>query len=130
MEEWDYHPWNEDFLKAKKADPTLLLGACIQGKRAAYFAHPNLVPNDLRSYTVEDTQVSIQDDWINTEAIADSAIEAIWDDKGAVCFNPLNQRRPDRFVLQLWNHEALKKIPTCTPEHRAPNRLITGKASN
>ena len=128
MEEWRYQPWNEAFLEAKNATP--LLGACIQGKRAAYFAHPDLVPNDLRSYTVEDTQVSIQDDWINTEAIADSAIEAIWDDKGAVCFNPVNQRRPDRFILQLWNPKALKKIPTCTPEHRAPNRLITGKASN
>ena len=130
MEEWRYYPWNKDFLKANNADPTLLLGACIQGKRAAYFAHPNLAPNDLRSYTVEDTQVRIHDDWLNTEAIPDSEIEAIWDAKGAVCFNPVNQRRPDRFILQLWNPKALKKIPTCTPEHRAPNRLITGKASN
>ncbi|HZH18402.1 MAG TPA: ADYC domain-containing protein [Archangium sp.] len=130
MEEWRYYPWNKDFLKANNADPTLLLGACIQGKRAAYFAHPNLGSNDFRSYTVEDTQVSIQDDWINTEAIADSAIEAIWDDKGAVCFNEVNQRRPDRFKLKYWNPQALEKIPDCTPEHRKPNRLIIGKASN
>jgi hypothetical protein len=129
MEKWNYLPWNDAF-KAPGADPTLLLGACIQAKRAAYFAHPNVKPNDFNSYTVEGTQIQIHDAWLNTKKIPEGGVEAVWDEQGAVCFNKANQRRPDLFNLEQWNGAALNNILPCPPADQAPNRITTGKVSN
>ncbi|MCY1022835.1 ADYC domain-containing protein [Pyxidicoccus sp. MSG2] len=130
MENWGYVPWNPT-LEAN-GNPTLLLGACIQGKRAAYFAHPKTHPyQDFNSYTVEGTDIRIRDNVINFGklSIEQGNIEAIWNTTGAVCFNPTNQRRPDLFNLEYWNQEALPLLPACTAQDIQPHRIITGKAA-
>ncbi|NMO19864.1 hypothetical protein HPC49_34390 [Pyxidicoccus fallax] len=127
MENWNYLPWNAT-LKAA-GNPTLFLGACIQGKRAAYFAHSKVKPHqNFFSYTTEGTEVLIRDNVLNfaNVGVNQGNIEAIWDVEGAVCFNPINQRQPI-FALKDWNPQAQLLLPTCTAADIQLHRIITGK---
>ncbi|WP_224367496.1 ADYC domain-containing protein [Hyalangium versicolor] len=77
--DWGYNPSAISFADDVENQ---LLGACIQAKRAAYFARFG----DFESYTVDGKKLNIKD----REGVLTAnprPLEAVWTEDGALCFN-------------------------------------------
>lgn len=126
---WGYLPWSPALSGLTQAKATRLLGACIQGKRAAYF----VTQLDYGSYTREGTPITLQDAWVHPNGVEEAKLEAIWNAEGLLCFNRRNQRnRPDMDPAAVaLPTELLLNIPACTPpdfslSSLAEDELATG----
>jgi hypothetical protein len=89
--DWNYRP---------PAISDDLYGACLQAKRAAYFARSG----DYRSYTYAGTEIALRDDFVNKGGPL-GRLEAVWKRDGAECLIDANLRhyhefRNDRAFVQ------------------------------
>jgi ADYC domain len=85
---WGYAPWAGEGGE-KRAQ---VFGACLQAKRAAYYAGKG----DLGSYTKPGTPILLHDTYgIHNDPINDASLEAVWSLTGAKCFNLPKRRRPE-----------------------------------
>ena len=103
---WGYTPSQLNYTDAEE---NRLLGACIQAKRAAYFAKSG----DYGSYTVNGMAINMKDHLpipgytpVKNESFA--LLEAIWTEDGAKCLNPQYRRKP---TVSLPNDPL--PVPTC-----------------
>jgi hypothetical protein len=101
-----------------------IYGACLQAKRAAYFAGPGGGAYRLTSFTVPHTPVVVRDalgvmgPYLDVEYV-----EAVWGPEGARCLNPNNARVPEfRDLLDRAPH-----LPLCEEKWWKRGLLVTGR---
>ena len=106
---WGYDPSNSAWNGATGHWETLEAahGACVQMKRDAYC----VAFGDNTAYTVKGTPIEIADPYLpSINGATVQAIEAVWTNDGANCFDPSHQRHPE-----LGLPSCAAQLPLCSP---------------
>nr|MCU0687648.1 ADYC domain-containing protein [Polyangiaceae bacterium] len=121
---WGYTPWGLPNPGENIEESRELYGACLQAKRAAYFAGPEGGAYRLTSFTVPHTPIVVRDTFgVMGNNLEVEHVEAVWGPEGARCLNPTNARVPKfRSLLH-----AAPSLPPCDSDWRKYGRLVTGR---